>query len=203
MGLSQRALSPAERKPSVADVEVEIEGQRVINGSTVSTSGIMTVTTSADYALYVDGVAWTPTQTTEESDEYIIASGGRFVFYNQRGEVIFAFYNQFTEDFAFVAYNRVYQLSQAGSSLNISSAYRTYVQVPTTYPATATYRIQLEGDYTNSPATEFEPTTSNGEVSEITVTTEKLTFEVTNFDTEKYILVKLGNVLCAFIAARS
>lgn len=163
----------------------------------------MLVTTSANYSLFVDGVAWMPTTTEGESDVYIIASGGRFVFYDERGNVMFAFYNMYTGDFAFLGYNRVFQVSQAGSDLDARSANRTYVQVNTYLSNTASFRIQLEGDYTNSPATEFEPTTSNGDVSELTVTATKLTFNVTNFDTEKYIVVKLGNVLCAFIAAMS
>lgn len=203
MGLSRRALSSAGRKPSVADVEVEIEGQRVINGSTVSTSGTMRVTTSENYALFVDGVAWVPTTTEDNTDVYIIASGGRFVFYDERGNVMFAFYNQYTADFAFLGYNRVYLVSQAGSDLDARYANRTYVQVNTYLSNTASFRIQLEGDYTNSPATELEPTTSNGDVGEIDVSTTRLIFSVTNFDTEKAIVVKLGNVLCAYIAARS
>lgn len=163
----------------------------------------MSVTTSEEYALYVDGVAWTPTQTSEDTDEYIIASGGRFVFYDARGNVIFSFYNQYTAAFAFLGINKLFQVGQTGADIDALQTYRKYVQMMTYPERTASFRVQLEGNYTNSPAADLEPTTSNGEVSEITVTTSRLTFSITNYDTSKYIVVKLGNVLCAFIAART
>lgn len=163
----------------------------------------MSVSSSEDYALFVDGVAWQPIESTADSDRYIIASGGRFVFYDAHGNVAFSFYNQYTADFSLLGDVELRLLNSEDTSVALQRATRTYVQV-TTVPSSVThFSVTLVGNYTSSSAAESEPNTNNGETTELQVTTSNLKFGTTDGDLGKYTIIKLGNVLLAFIAARN
>lgn len=162
----------------------------------------MIVTTSANYSLFVDGVAWLPTTTEGESDVYIVASGGRFVFYDERGNVMFAFYNQYTGDFSIIGAVHLYQQTVGGNVLGVETATRTYAQANSLFENTAGFMVVLQGNYTNTPAAALEPTTNNGQITSFTVEPEKLTIVVKEGNMENYTQILLGNVLIAFAVGR-
>lgn len=198
MGLPCRALFAGRRKPSVAAVVVEIDGQRVVDGSTISAAGTLIITTPFDTALFVDGVAWQPIDTIGNSKVYVVASGGRFVVYDLQGRLLFTFINEYTQDFELVGFQRCTFYNSEGSIINRESAEQTYVQT-TARTAGASILVEIEGNYTDTPAATATPSYNQGEVS-MTVTASKISLTA-NYDPTKYAQVKLGNVLIAFITA--
>lgn len=177
---------------------VEIDGQRVVDGSTISAAGTLLITTPFDTALFVDGVAWQPIDTIGNSKVYIVASGGRFVVYDLQGRLLFTFINEYTQDFELTGYQRCTFRNSAGDTINRESAYQTYVQTSARAQG-ASILVEIEGDYTDTPAATATPTYNQGEVT-MTVTSSKISLTA-NYDPTKYVQVKLGNVLIAFVNA--
>ena len=184
---------------------VEIDGQRVVDGSTISAAGNMIVTSNLVTSLYVDGVAWQPIRTTDNTKEYVVSSGGRFVIYDEQGRLLMSFINQYDADFSFIGYNRVYFYNSEGGLINRESSNRAYVQTTVTASngrySSATVVVELEGDYRETQAALLDPSTNQGSVSK-SVTADKITINIADYNPRQILQVKLGNVLTAFVYPR-
>lgn len=156
----------------------------------------MVVVADNDYQLFVDNVAWQPIETTEEGDIYVVASGGRFVFYSGSNQVM-TFLNVYTPDFEFQRYQRVVFLNENGNAIppNVDDL-TSYVQTESRANAVA-IRSVLFGEYSEEVAA--LPVSVNQGYATITPETGYLNIQITEYDNTKYLQVMLGNVLTAFI----
>lgn len=160
------------------------------------------MTTEENYSLFVDGVAWVPAATDGDTDVFIVASGGRFVFYDERGNVMFAFYNHYASDFSISGQVYLYQLDSGGRDIGVTTANRTYAQLQSVESITTGFRVRLLGNYTGTPAESLTPSTNNGSVTSFTTTTDNLVIVVEGGNLSDYTQIMLGNVLLAFISGR-
>lgn len=156
----------------------------------------MVVNAGGDYQLFVDNVAWQPIETTDEGDVYIIASGGRFVFYTDGAQAM-TFVNNYTPDFQFLRYQRGVFTNEGGTYIPPNVESNGYIQAEGR-PAAVRFSVTLLGGYSEN-VTSLAATSNQGPAEVSSITDTYFTVAVDSYDPTKYLQVMLGNVLLAFI----
>lgn len=159
----------------------------------------MKVSADDAYQLVVDGVPWVPVSSSFDGDNYVISSGGRFVFYMD-GRIVFTFVNNYQADFGRRGANC--QLYDANDVRVASQDVQNGDYVQLGFPVSAvrgTMILRAESDVTSQQMIDFGITSSNGDISVQSTGYSYVNCNLENFDSSQPIIVRCGNVLFGFL----
>lgn len=166
-------------------------------GSSISASGEMLVRCNNTYRLVVDDVEWSPVSSSDDGDTYVLSTSGNIVIYVE-GERVFFFRNTINADFVI---NQSLGTRLIDGHVSYVASQPRYMQ---TSFATGMTSLGVFIYVDDLSAVAALPITSNQENANIalTQTAERLVYNVTGFDLDTYLAIKVGNVLVAFVTPR-
>lgn len=156
----------------------------------------MLVDCNKPYVLKVNDVEWSPIGIREGKDEYVISSSGFFEILVDDVRVFF-FRNSITPDFE---HGAIYLSFREGDTTIYQESSSDYVQTGWSKPSqpfdSLIIRIQ---SVDSASASTLELSCNNGTAEIYQVQENLMRISVEDFDTNEYLMLKLGNVLLAFI----
>lgn len=160
----------------------------------------MLVNCNKPYVLKVDDVEWSPIGTRDGKDEYVVASSGFFEIWVD-GIRVFFFRNEISADFNY-AENHLVFLQGSSIVKRVVSQHGSYVQSSWSEPQGAFDNLIVRVfTQETETASALEVSCNNGDAVIASPETGSVRIQITNFDVNEYLMLKLGNVLLCFIAA--
>lgn len=158
----------------------------------------MLVKCNSPYRLVVDDVEWSPVSSSANGDMYVLTTSGSIVIYVDN-ERVFFFRNTITADFVLA--------SCFGSrTINGETGYIAraphYLQTKFVTGMTALRVIALPDDMSAVSGLSVTCSQENAVVTP-SPQQDRLIYDITGFDLDTYLSLKVGNVLVAFVTPRS
>lgn len=154
------------------------------------------MTCNQPYTLMVDGVTWSPIDTEENADVFLLTTSGRVTIFVDN-KIAMSFKNSIELDFELEGRTSVTFMDSGGSVIDPrENAYDTYIQARGRSNARSLF-IQLNGDY--SSIEDLEASCNQGTLAQPSITSTYYRLTLNDYDPSVYAALYVGNVLVGFI----